>query len=344
MLLQSFTACKRVLLCLMNTCLQIETYNASAELWQRVRAELATAMSLTGAGNDIWRTFWAAQQRFFKLLCVSLKIPTITTAAKEALAAGQCVVIGLQSTGAICTCRTSLLWLHPAACMQMVAVLSFQRMICQDTLLRALYLGAGEAAADAMNLAPGQTCTFISAVKEILRRFVQGHFPTARNVKVADAAALAKSTADSSAMLAAGHGATDVAAGASAAESKIKEVKVEVQECVQARDALLRSIDKLDLPPHFLDGVHSPLALLHGKVMVLLSPCWATCTLPLDAYNLRHALAHVLLRISVEPLQQPCRSHRQIGRHCIRSRDDWKEFSHREAEWSDCVYHPRQIR
>lgn len=82
---------------------QVETYNAATELWQRVRAELATAMSLTGAGNDLWRTFWAAQQRFFKLLCVSLKTPAVVATAKAALADGHCVVIGLQSTGTVIT-------------------------------------------------------------------------------------------------------------------------------------------------------------------------------------------------------------------------------------------------
>ena len=92
----------------------------------------------------MWKTFWATQQRFFKLLCVSLKvkmlpvspqvvellcitscaaallsarcpdphllsivtmctagmqIPVVVQEAKAALAAGHCVVIGLQATG-----------------------------------------------------------------------------------------------------------------------------------------------------------------------------------------------------------------------------------------------------
>lgn len=76
-------------------------YNAAADMWQEVRSELATAMTLTGASNDAWRTFWAAQQRFFKLLCVSMKVPAVVALAKEALVNGSCVVIGLQSTGII---------------------------------------------------------------------------------------------------------------------------------------------------------------------------------------------------------------------------------------------------
>lgn len=80
--------------------MQVETYNAAAALWQEVRGALAEALELTAGGADVWRTFWAAQQRFFKLLCVSLKTPTVVAAAKEALAADMAVVIGLQSTGA----------------------------------------------------------------------------------------------------------------------------------------------------------------------------------------------------------------------------------------------------
>jgi ABC-type nitrate/sulfonate/bicarbonate transport system permease component len=78
---------------------QIHVYNRAVEIWQAVRQELAKAMPLTGAPNDVWRTFWASQQRFFKLLCVSLKTPAVVAAAKEALSEGMCVVIGLQSTG-----------------------------------------------------------------------------------------------------------------------------------------------------------------------------------------------------------------------------------------------------
>jgi hypothetical protein len=93
-------------------------------------------------------------------------------------------------------------------------------------------------------MAPGQACGFMSAIKEILRRFVLNHFPTARNVKVVDAAAVAATTAGSSAML----------GGSSAEAPKTKEAKVQVDECVRARDDLLAAIEKLDLPPHFLDG------------------------------------------------------------------------------------------
>jgi hypothetical protein len=43
--------------------------------------------------------FWGAHQRFFKTLCMSLKLDAVVRIAKEALAAKKAVVIGLQKTG-----------------------------------------------------------------------------------------------------------------------------------------------------------------------------------------------------------------------------------------------------
>lgn len=40
-----------------------------------------------------------AHQRFFRSLCISLKVPRAIEICKRAIAAGQCVVIGLQTTG-----------------------------------------------------------------------------------------------------------------------------------------------------------------------------------------------------------------------------------------------------
>lgn len=62
-----------------------------------------------------------------------LQVPVVAAEAQAALAAGQAVVIGLQSTG--------------------------------------------EAAADAMQLEPGQACGFVSTTRELLSRFVTQHFP-----------------------------------------------------------------------------------------------------------------------------------------------------------------------
>ena len=40
-----------------------------------------------------------AHQRFFRALCIALKVPRAIEICKQAVAAGKCVVIGLQTTG-----------------------------------------------------------------------------------------------------------------------------------------------------------------------------------------------------------------------------------------------------
>ena len=43
---------------------------------------------------------WGAHLRFFRQLCTAAKVGEVARLAHEALDAGHCVVIGLQSTGA----------------------------------------------------------------------------------------------------------------------------------------------------------------------------------------------------------------------------------------------------
>lgn len=78
---------------------QVAAYDAAAQLWQDLRNALVIAVAATGAKADVWKPFWAAQQRFFKLLCVSMKVGAVVKEAKAALEAGYAIVIGLQSTG-----------------------------------------------------------------------------------------------------------------------------------------------------------------------------------------------------------------------------------------------------
>ncbi len=44
------------------------------QVGSRVKTQLEAALDVTGGGRDVWKAFWATQQRFFKLLCVSLKV------------------------------------------------------------------------------------------------------------------------------------------------------------------------------------------------------------------------------------------------------------------------------
>ena len=92
-------------------------YDAAAEWWATVIAELQRhtrraaetrgartegaggAESPSGAGAGVVRQVWAAHQRFWGHMCLAAKVPGVVRLAREALAAGKAVVIGLQSTG-----------------------------------------------------------------------------------------------------------------------------------------------------------------------------------------------------------------------------------------------------
>ncbi|KAG2496337.1 hypothetical protein HYH03_005567 [Edaphochlamys debaryana] len=77
------------------------TYDAAVALWQ----DLHEAMRSHGGGVDkkqkkeMMAQFFGAQLRFFRQLCTAGKVDEVERLTKEALANGQCVVIGLQSTG-----------------------------------------------------------------------------------------------------------------------------------------------------------------------------------------------------------------------------------------------------
>ena len=43
--------------------------------------ELQALVLLQSSSRDVWKTFWATQQRFFKLLCVSLKVTQLCWSA-----------------------------------------------------------------------------------------------------------------------------------------------------------------------------------------------------------------------------------------------------------------------
>lgn len=89
---------------------QVAMYDAASAVWTELRSSLVAASAATGSGKDVWKPFWSAQQRFFKLLCVSIKVPAVVKEAQEALNAGHAVVIGLQSTG---EAAMNALKLHP---------------------------------------------------------------------------------------------------------------------------------------------------------------------------------------------------------------------------------------
>ncbi|KAL5003970.1 hypothetical protein ScPMuIL_017426 [Solemya velum] len=79
---------------------QMKVYNTAAHVWNELRKALESAVVRTNCTNNrIWSQFWSSHQRFFKQMCMGMKVPTVLREAKEALDAGHCVVIGLQTTG-----------------------------------------------------------------------------------------------------------------------------------------------------------------------------------------------------------------------------------------------------
>ena len=46
-------------------------------------------MDKVSASRDVWKPYWAAQQRFFKLLCVSLKVRLKSIAVHAKTCAGK---------------------------------------------------------------------------------------------------------------------------------------------------------------------------------------------------------------------------------------------------------------
>jgi hypothetical protein len=80
-------------------------WDKAAALWARIREVLLVLHSSLGA-NQIsgqlgksMNQYWGAHQRFFRCLCVAMKVPACVTEARNALARNEVVVIGLQSTG-----------------------------------------------------------------------------------------------------------------------------------------------------------------------------------------------------------------------------------------------------
>jgi hypothetical protein len=183
---------------------QAEQYDAAVALWVDLRAALAQALAATGAaGGDVWKPFWAAQQRFFKSMCVSAKVPAVVAETRAALAAGQCVVIGLQSTG--------------------------------------------EAAADALNLRPGDACGFVSVAREIITQLITNHFPTTRHPDAAPPAPPADEADGTSAGALAPPPPPPPPTAAAAAAAE------EVPEAADLKSEMLARAAALRLPTNFLD-------------------------------------------------------------------------------------------
>lgn len=87
--------------CLLPKC--ILNYNSSVKLWVELLQSFTEAVELADLGPKtkkiMWTNFWSAHRKFFRCLCISAKVAHAVKLATEAVKRGECVVIGLQSTG-----------------------------------------------------------------------------------------------------------------------------------------------------------------------------------------------------------------------------------------------------
>lgn len=126
----------------------VACYDAATEFWDRLRSSLVTALEQTQRGSGAMRGYWSSHQRFFKQLCISIKVPKIVAEAQQALSEGHCVVIGLQTTG---------------------------ESALED------YLAKAKSAAAAASAGKQRVVTFrgfISVTRFIVKSFIESHFPT----------------------------------------------------------------------------------------------------------------------------------------------------------------------
>ena len=81
----------------------ISVYDEAVTFWVKLLKEFEDAATLLRMSEKEKKQmrckFWGAHQRFFKYLCISAKVKQAVKVANEAVEAGKCVVIGLQSTG-----------------------------------------------------------------------------------------------------------------------------------------------------------------------------------------------------------------------------------------------------
>uniref|UniRef100_A0A914Y3P1 Uncharacterized protein n=1 Tax=Panagrolaimus superbus TaxID=310955 RepID=A0A914Y3P1_9BILA len=81
-----------------------KVYDESVAFWTILQTQFTRAFELLAAQNkksykNAWTHFYSAAQRFFKHLCIAVKVPMCVEISKKALEQGKCVVIGLQATG-----------------------------------------------------------------------------------------------------------------------------------------------------------------------------------------------------------------------------------------------------
>jgi len=187
------------------TAQQRAMYDSACQIWQDVRVEYEDLAHKRGEKSGMFmKLYWSAHQRFFKLLCVSFKIPFVVKEVEEALERGECALIGLQTTGE-----------------------------AQDTRLNLQYGFESDVPT--------------STTQEILRQFIMEHFKTDVNGK-------SNGTAEEQEAVKLLPVADLPDGWKQRADGTITGPRTH-EEAYKVKEALLKRVEELDLPPNFLDDL-----------------------------------------------------------------------------------------
>ena len=205
---------------------QISMYDAAVAWWNHAKGQLQMAIDKVGSPKLLWRVYWSAHQRFFKELCICAKIDEVARQAKEYLNQNCSIVIGLQATGES----------------GMEAALE---ELAQD-LVKSERKTAGGIDYEQMQLSG-----LVSTSASVMKNFVRDHFPIApppaEPPKVPPVPP--HGFASESEML------EHDRLAAEAEQIRNLPPPEPVEELVERRDALLETINTLELPANPLDDL-----------------------------------------------------------------------------------------
>eukprot|EP00985_Skeletonema_marinoi_P016063 scaffold8533_cov126-Skeletonema_marinoi.AAC.1 len=209
---------------------QVASYDGAVKWWFRVKAEIESALQMLNmSANTIWRLYFAAQQRFYKEMCICAKVDEVVAQAKQYLENDHSIVIGLQSTG--------------EAGMD----------VTLNELAESL-VESGSARKDQkgkVDLENVDLPNLLSTCGSIMSNFLRSHFPIAPPPQEAPKIPPVPPNGFASEFERLEHARlTDLA-------DRIKNMPPPepIRELVRRREELLRSIKALNLPPNPLDDI-----------------------------------------------------------------------------------------
>ncbi|KAL7444868.1 hypothetical protein ACHAXM_009693 [Skeletonema potamos] len=210
---------------------QVASYDGAVKWWFKVKDEIESALRMLNIPSPkmIWRLFFAAQQRFYKEMCICAKVDEVVAQAKKYLDNDHSVVIGLQSTG-----EAGM----EVTLNELAESLVDNGSACKDQ--------KGKVDIENVDLPH-----LLSTCGSIMSNFLRNHFPIAHPPPEAPTIPPLPPDGFSSELERLEHARiTDLA-------ERIKSMPAPepIRELVLRRERLLNSINDLDLPPNPLDDI-----------------------------------------------------------------------------------------